>query len=70
MRYTAPEALKHPWITRINKSGIPQTMEDQVSRINTEKSLRSKLATVFFLSTQATNLDINLGNCGEKYDID
>jgi len=23
MRYTAPEALKHPWITRKNNTGIP-----------------------------------------------
>jgi len=28
MRYTALEALRHPWITRINKSVIPKTMED------------------------------------------
>jgi len=27
-RYTVSEALRHPWITRINKTTIPMTLQD------------------------------------------
>jgi len=33
MRYTANEALCHPWITRLNKTLIPMTLQDKIDNI-------------------------------------
>lgn len=42
-RYTGTDALQHPWITRINKSLIPLTLPDKMSRMETENKLRNVL---------------------------
>ena len=35
-RYTAKDALKHPWITRNKQDKIPETLMDQLSLIETD----------------------------------
>ena len=41
-RYSAQDALKHPWITRLNKTNIPLTLPDRLNRME----LAHKLKTV------------------------
>ena len=57
MRYTAHEALKHPWITRLNKTLIPMTLQDKIENMQTEHNFRSKIGMMLFLSnvSQADN---------------
>lgn len=50
MRYTAQEALKHPWITRLNKTLIPMTLQDKIENMRTEHNFRSKIGMMIFLS--------------------
>jgi serine/threonine protein kinase len=40
-RYTVSEALKHPWITRINKTIIPMTFQEQMNTIELERKFRN-----------------------------
>jgi hypothetical protein len=35
-RYTAADALQHPWITRINKTIIPLTLPDKMDNMELE----------------------------------
>ncbi len=39
-RYTANDALQHPWITRINKSLIPLTLPDKIKHLDLEFKLK------------------------------
>ena len=50
MRYTAQEALRHPWITRLNKTLIPMTLQDKIENIQTEHNFRTKINLMLFLS--------------------
>ena len=50
MRYTAHEALKHPWITRLNKTLIPMTLQDKIENMRTEQDFRTKIGMMLFLS--------------------
>jgi phosphorylase kinase gamma subunit len=61
-RYTAGQALRHPWITRINKTTIPMTFQDEINHIELERKLRTvsilctnflsqKIGLMVFLST-------------------
>lgn len=50
MRYTAHEALMHPWITRLNKTLIPMTLQDKIENMQTEHNFRSKIGMMLFLS--------------------
>ena len=50
MRYTAQEALQHPWITRLNKTLIPMTLQDKIENMQTEHNFRSKIRMMLFLS--------------------
>ena len=49
-RYTAQEALSHPWITRLNKTLIPMTLQDKIENMQTEHNFRSKIRMMLFLS--------------------
>lgn len=40
-RYSAIEALKHPWITRLNKTNIPLTLPDQMNRLELAYKLKN-----------------------------
>jgi serine/threonine protein kinase len=40
-RYSALEALKHPWITRLNKTNIPLTLPDQMNRLELAYKLKN-----------------------------
>ena len=50
MRYTAQEALSHPWITRLNKTLIPMTLQDKIENMQTEQDFRTKIGMMLFLS--------------------
>ena len=50
MRYTAYEALRHPWITRLNKTLIPMTLQDKIENMEIERNFRSKIGLMIFLS--------------------
>jgi serine/threonine protein kinase len=39
-RYTAKDALKHPWITRNKQDKIPDTLMDQLNLIETDQNLK------------------------------
>lgn len=47
-RYSLENALNHPWITRINKTGIPLTFQEQVANMQTEGKLRDVVRLMFF----------------------
>lgn len=49
-RYTASEAMQHPWITRINKTTIPLTLPDRMNNIELEFKLRNKISLILFMS--------------------
>jgi serine/threonine protein kinase len=49
-RYTAEQALRHPWITRDFDSPIPQTESQKVREVQAESILRNALNITFFLS--------------------
>ena len=50
MRYNASEALRHPWITRLNKTLIPMTLQDKIENMEIERNFRSKIGLMIFLS--------------------
>ena len=50
MRYTASEALRHPWITRLNKTLIPMTLQDKIENMEIERNFRSKIGMMIFMS--------------------
>lgn len=52
LRYTAQDALQHPWITRLKQNRIPQNLVDQMQAMDHEKQLRRKFNLVHFLSIQ------------------
>ena len=52
LRYTAADALKHPWITRQKQNRIPLNLADKLSAMNYEKQLRLKFNLVHFLGIQ------------------
>ena len=63
-RYTVTEALKHPWITRINKTTIPMTFQEQINTMELERKLRT-VSTPFSLTQcflQKIGLMIFLGH--------
>jgi len=49
-RYNIDQALKHPWITRCNESGIPITYNDVLKNFEMEDRLRRVIKTLFFCS--------------------
>ena len=49
-RYTAEQALRHPWITRDFSAPIPQTESQKVREVQAESILRNALNITFFLS--------------------
>ena len=57
MRYTAAEAIRHPWITRLNKTLIPMTLQDKIENMEIERNFRSKIGMMIFMSnvSQAQN---------------
>ena len=52
LRYTAQDALQHPWITRQKQNRIPQNLVDQMQSIAFEKKLRRKFNLAHFLAIQ------------------
>ena len=53
LRYTAQDALGHPWVTRQKQNRIPLNLADQLSEVNHETQLRRKLNLVHFLAIQS-----------------
>jgi serine/threonine protein kinase len=54
-RYSASDALKHPWITRLNKTNIPLTFPDKMSRLELAHKLKTvKISSInlFFIAFQ------------------
>jgi serine/threonine protein kinase len=49
-RYTAKDALKHPWITRNKQDKIPESLMDQLSQIEIDQNLKQKMQIAFFLN--------------------
>jgi len=49
-RYSATEALKHPWITRRNETKIPLTMPELMGNYELEGNLKQKVVLSLFLS--------------------
>ena len=49
-RYTAKDALKHPWITRKQQSKIPQSFLDEMTTIQFENTLKEKIRLFLFMS--------------------
>lgn len=52
LRYTAQDALQHPWITRQKQNRIPLNIVDQLSQVSYDKQLRRKFNLAHFLSIQ------------------
>lgn len=40
-RYSAQDALKHPWITRKNKTNIPLSLPDRMNRLEIADKLKT-----------------------------
>jgi hypothetical protein len=40
-RYTAKDALRHPWITRKKQDKIPETLMDQLNLIEVDQQLKT-----------------------------
>lgn len=49
-RYSAQDALKHPWITRINKTNIPLTLPDKMNQMEIADKLQTHLSAIYFAS--------------------
>jgi calcium/calmodulin-dependent protein kinase I len=49
-RYTAGDALKHPWITRKLHNSIPMNQADEMLNLEYEQRLRQKMRAIQFLS--------------------
>lgn len=49
-RYSAEEALQHPWITRLKQDFIPQNMSEHMNTVLHENSLKRKMIFGCFLS--------------------
>lgn len=49
-RYTAAQALRHPWITRQKTDGIPLTVHEELEHMEIESKLRKRMLAVLFLS--------------------
>lgn len=47
-RYNIDQALKHPWITRINETSIPITFNDVFKTLEIEDKLRQTFKLVYF----------------------
>jgi serine/threonine protein kinase len=45
-RYSAQDALKHPWITRLNNTDIPLTIPDQMKNLDLADRLRTVRSTI------------------------
>lgn len=49
-RYSAHDALRHPWITRINKTNIPLTLPDKMNQLEIADKLKAQLSVIYFAS--------------------
>ena len=49
-RYSAKEALKHPWITRKVDNQIPMSFNDQINNFELESALLEKIRLIQFLA--------------------
>ena len=49
-RYTANDILRHPWITRRQYDVIPRSFVDQMSQIQSEQNLKSKIQLTCLMS--------------------
>ena len=49
-RYSATQALRHPWITRQKTDSIPLTVHEEFENIEIECKLRQRMLAVLFLS--------------------
>ena len=49
-RYSATRALEHPWITRLNKTTIPSTLDERIGQVALESNLRTKFGVMLFLA--------------------
>jgi len=45
-RYSAQDALKHPWITRKNKTNIPLSLPDRMNRLEIADKLKTVRITM------------------------
>jgi serine/threonine protein kinase len=62
-RYTALEALKHPWITRDKDAEIPRnSIEQGILLMDSDAKLRKAVFTSFFLSATKINNSRNPQN--------
>jgi serine/threonine protein kinase len=49
-RYSAEQALQHPWVTRLESSPKPMTFLDKLRKLNCESKLKKLSMTVFILA--------------------
>lgn len=49
-RYNIDQALKHPWITRVNETSIPITFNDVFKTLEIEDKLRRTTKLIYFCS--------------------
>ena len=61
-RYTASQALKHPWITRNFNDTPPQTFNEILLKSNNKKILKDLLYTCLFLNYYRNNRDLKINN--------
>ncbi|CDW90807.1 protein kinase domain containing protein [Stylonychia lemnae] len=61
-RYTAKEALQHPWITRKNEANIPIRLVEHIHNFEYEQVLKKKMVLLFFMSM------INQQNQSKRYE--
>jgi hypothetical protein len=54
-RYTAKDALRHPWITRKKQDKIPETLMDQLNLIEVDQQLKTQIQTMLFLNIVKNN---------------
>ena len=58
-RYSAEQALQHPWVTRIESSPKPMTFLDKLRKLNCESKLKKLSMTVFMLAALNKNARLN-----------
>lgn len=49
-RFSAKDALKHPWITRNRLDKIPRSFGDEMKNLETEQTLKQKMQALLFMS--------------------
>lgn len=65
-RYSAEDALQHPWITREKTNQVPQTLQENMNTVLFENSLKRKMLVAFFLSYMKVQQEAREVDCDPR----